>query len=143
MTGKNYFTTSEWPKIEYSGVNLLIKKVSKSRCWILTKLIGDSMKLLVYRTRKLCNNHYIQSKQFLSVLLKSWFYAQVTDLIDKGERLAQPRKCPDDIYETMSQCWQYSAVNRPTFSELVEKFRCPEYMNIKELINTWEWKNIF
>lgn len=60
---------------------------------------------------------------------------EVIDLVDKGERLPQPRRCPKEVYEIMDQCWAYNSQNRPTFAELTQMFTCPEYSNIHELQN--------
>ena len=67
---------------------------------------------------------------------------QVIDLVEKGERLSQPRRCPKDIYDVMYKCWAYNAHNRPTFAELVQMFACPEYSNIQELRNNSSQKKI-
>ncbi|XP_067008964.1 tyrosine-protein kinase Shark [Anabrus simplex] len=59
----------------------------------------------------------------------------VIQLIEKGERLQQTPKCPDDVYQIMERCWAYLPKDRPTFNELLEIFSSdPEYINIKELV---------
>ncbi|XP_015522213.2 tyrosine-protein kinase Shark isoform X1 [Neodiprion lecontei] len=59
----------------------------------------------------------------------------VIQLVENGERLEKPDKCPEHIYTVMKRCWSYSAVDRPNFAELLEIFSSdPEYTNIKELI---------
>ncbi|XP_012260350.2 tyrosine-protein kinase Shark isoform X1 [Athalia rosae] len=59
----------------------------------------------------------------------------VIQLVEKGERLEKPEKCPDHIYTVMNRCWSYASTDRPTFAELLEIFSSdPEYINIKELV---------
>ncbi|KAJ8976560.1 hypothetical protein NQ317_014213 [Molorchus minor] len=56
-------------------------------------------------------------------------------LIDSGERLKQPKECPDHIYKIMLSCWESDADKRPTFNELVHVFASDsEYTNIRELL---------
>jgi len=48
---------------------------------------------------------------------------EVLEMLDqKGERLAKPAHCPDDVYKVMLQCWQYEPSQRPTFRRLHELF---------------------
>ncbi|XP_066603271.1 tyrosine-protein kinase Shark [Prorops nasuta] len=59
----------------------------------------------------------------------------VIQLVDKGERLEKPEKCPDHIYFVMQSCWSYSPVDRPTFKDLLDIFSSDtDYANIRELI---------
>ncbi|XP_014214206.1 tyrosine-protein kinase shark [Copidosoma floridanum] len=60
---------------------------------------------------------------------------EVIDLVEKGERLSQPPKCPDNVYQVMQKCWSYDSSDRPTFQELIDIFSSdPEYANIRELV---------
>ncbi|KAL1122185.1 hypothetical protein AAG570_003590 [Ranatra chinensis] len=60
---------------------------------------------------------------------------EVIDLIDRGERLEKPERCPVEVYQTMEKCWAYLARDRPTFKNLVEIFTShTNYENVKELI---------
>lgn len=57
---------------------------------------------------------------------------KVVELLDKDERLPQPEKCPNGVFEIMLRCWSYKAQQRPAFRELAAIFRTkPEYINIK------------
>ncbi|XP_006161609.1 non-receptor tyrosine-protein kinase TYK2 isoform X1 [Tupaia chinensis] len=44
---------------------------------------------------------------------------RLTELLDRGERLPQPDKCPCEIYRLMKNCWEAKASCRPTFQNLV------------------------
>jgi len=58
--------------------------------------------------------------------------AQVIAYLERGERLLQPRDCPEDIYRIMLRCWCADPVNRPSFKDLYEIFmKDPEYGRIK------------
>jgi hypothetical protein len=60
--------------------------------------------------------------------------------IDASERLPQPENCPDKDYATMNKCWQYKAVDRPTFSELNARFaEDPDYASINDLVIGRKW----
>eukprot|EP00795_Rhopilema_esculentum_P006270 gene6270-11689_t len=39
----------------------------------------------------------------------------------KGERLSQPKNCPDEMYTTMRLCWREDPCERPQFSGLCER----------------------
>ncbi|XP_068223675.1 tyrosine-protein kinase HTK16 [Palaemon carinicauda] len=57
---------------------------------------------------------------------------KVIELLEKNERLPQPEKCPDSVFNMMLQCWRYKDRSRPSFKELATVFRTkPEYANIK------------
>lgn len=62
---------------------------------------------------------------------------EVIALVEKGTRLLQPEKCPDNVFEIMSACWNYRPKDRPTFRYLTEFFsNDPDYQNLIELIKT-------
>ncbi|XP_058804945.1 tyrosine-protein kinase Shark [Phymastichus coffea] len=61
--------------------------------------------------------------------------AEVIELVEKGDRLSCPKKCPDHVYQVMQKCWSYKPADRPTFQELLDIFSSdPEYANIRELV---------
>ncbi|KAG5666051.1 Tyrosine-protein kinase Lyn, partial [Polypedilum vanderplanki] len=39
--------------------------------------------------------------------------SEVNELIEKGQRLARPECCPEDVYSLMLDCWNYRARLRP------------------------------
>ncbi|KAJ8265668.1 hypothetical protein COCON_G00147670 [Conger conger] len=47
---------------------------------------------------------------------------EVPDLLEKGERLAQPPICTIDVYMVMVKCWMIDENVRPTFKELANEF---------------------
>lgn len=55
-------------------------------------------------------------------------------MVEKGERLERPEHCPNEIYQTMEQCWAYNERDRPTFNQLVDIFADTTYINIRELV---------
>lgn len=59
---------------------------------------------------------------------------EAIDLVERGERLEKPEGCPNEVYQTMEQCWAYRERDRPTFSQLVEIFTDNTYINIRELV---------
>ncbi|XP_036957538.1 receptor tyrosine-protein kinase erbB-3a [Acanthopagrus latus] len=61
----------------------------------------------------------------------------VSDLLEKGERLSQPQICTIDVYMVMVKCWMIDENVRPTFKELANEFTRmardpPRYLVIKE-----------
>nr|XP_031545463.1 non-receptor tyrosine-protein kinase TYK2 isoform X2 [Vicugna pacos] len=44
---------------------------------------------------------------------------RLTELLERGERLPQPEKCPCEIYLLMKNCWGTEASSRPTFQNLI------------------------
>ena len=66
-------------------------------------------------------------------------FIKVIELVEKGERLLKPEKCPDHVYHVMQKCWSYEPADRPTFQELIEIFSSdPDYANIRELVSAIE-----
>lgn len=41
--------------------------------------------------------------------------ADVIGLIESGERLSKPSRCPDPLYQLMLKCWKYEPDKRPSF----------------------------
>lgn len=61
----------------------------------------------------------------------------VIKLVEIGQRLAKPTKCPDNVYQIMENCWNYNPKDRPSFRHLTQFFaNDPDYQNLIELINT-------
>ncbi|XP_012585295.1 PREDICTED: non-receptor tyrosine-protein kinase TYK2 isoform X2 [Condylura cristata] len=48
---------------------------------------------------------------------------KLTELLERGERLPQPDKCPSEIYLLMKNCWEAEASFRPTFQNLIPILR--------------------
>jgi len=46
---------------------------------------------------------------------------EVMRLVAGGSRLEQPANCPLPVYAIMSQCWNPSQNERPTFGVIVER----------------------
>ncbi|XP_029398729.1 non-receptor tyrosine-protein kinase TYK2 isoform X2 [Mus pahari] len=44
---------------------------------------------------------------------------RLTELLERGERLPRPDRCPCEIYHLMKSCWETEASFRPTFQNLV------------------------
>ncbi|XP_046384300.1 tyrosine-protein kinase Shark isoform X2 [Ischnura elegans] len=60
---------------------------------------------------------------------------QVIQLVEKGERLPKPARCPEVVWELITKCWAYKAAERPTFSSLSDAFSSvAEYVNVQELV---------
>ncbi|XP_060716375.1 receptor tyrosine-protein kinase erbB-4-like isoform X1 [Tachysurus vachellii] len=47
---------------------------------------------------------------------------EIPDILEKGERLAQPPICTIDVYMVMVKCWMIDADSRPRFRELATDF---------------------
>jgi len=50
-------------------------------------------------------------------------HTDVPELLEKGERLPQPRIATMEVYKTILSCWFLSPESRPTFQELVQEFK--------------------
>ena len=44
---------------------------------------------------------------------------EIISLIEAGQRLEQPAKCPNSVYNVLLKCWTYAAKARPTFEDVV------------------------
>jgi len=47
---------------------------------------------------------------------------EVLPFLKKGNRLAQPRNCPDDVWAVILDCWRLEKDQRPTFLQLFRAF---------------------
>lgn len=47
---------------------------------------------------------------------------EMLNLLDRGERLPQPKICSLDLYMIMIKCWMVDAESRPSFRELKDLF---------------------
>lgn len=47
---------------------------------------------------------------------------EVFEFLKSGRRLAQVEDMPDDLYEITMECWEETPENRPSFTELEQKF---------------------
>ncbi|XP_071442937.1 tyrosine-protein kinase Shark isoform X2 [Hetaerina americana] len=62
---------------------------------------------------------------------------QVIQLVEKGERLPKPARCPEVVWELITKCWAYKSTERPTFSFLSDEFSSvAEYVNVQELVGS-------
>ncbi|KAJ1364364.1 hypothetical protein KIN20_024450 [Parelaphostrongylus tenuis] len=49
--------------------------------------------------------------------------AEILYLIDqKRQHLDRPTTCPEDMYALMEECWNYIALERPTFAQIITQF---------------------
>nr|KAG5713979.1 hypothetical protein BaRGS_020307 [Batillaria attramentaria] len=46
---------------------------------------------------------------------------EMVEFLERGDRLAKPISCSDDVYEVMTQCWQTNRDMRPTFKKLQKR----------------------
>ncbi|XP_023373778.1 non-receptor tyrosine-protein kinase TYK2 [Otolemur garnettii] len=44
---------------------------------------------------------------------------RLTELLERGDRLPRPDKCPPEVYLLMKNCWETEASFRPTFQNLI------------------------
>ena len=45
----------------------------------------------------------------------------LSSALSKGKRLEQPRRCPDEIYALMTECWAKDWTKRPTFAVISKR----------------------
>uniref|UniRef100_A0A673K1W0 Receptor protein-tyrosine kinase n=1 Tax=Sinocyclocheilus rhinocerous TaxID=307959 RepID=A0A673K1W0_9TELE len=48
--------------------------------------------------------------------------SEISEVLEKGERLSQPPICTIDVYMIMVKCWMIDAESRPRFRELIAEF---------------------
>ncbi|XGW26729.1 hypothetical protein V3C99_007373 [Haemonchus contortus] len=49
--------------------------------------------------------------------------AEILNLIDQQRKhLDRPTACPEDMYALMEECWNYVAIKRPTFAQIMTQF---------------------
>ncbi|XP_064626481.1 tyrosine-protein kinase SYK-like [Lineus longissimus] len=42
----------------------------------------------------------------------------ILGMIEEGERLLKPDRCPDNVYDVMRKCWTYKREERPNFTQI-------------------------
>ncbi|XP_057299768.1 tyrosine-protein kinase SYK-like [Hydractinia symbiolongicarpus] len=43
---------------------------------------------------------------------------QIVEMLDNGQRLSRPERCPEEVYALMRKCWETNPDDRPTFHEI-------------------------
>ena len=49
--------------------------------------------------------------------------AEVKSAVQKGIKMAQPSRCPNEVYEVMKCCFELDAKNRPSFGTIYEQLK--------------------
>lgn len=60
---------------------------------------------------------------------------EIISLIEAGQRLEQPPKCPNSVFDVLLKCWTYSPKARPTFNEVVELMKDQVMMHGSGTVN--------
>jgi serine/threonine protein kinase len=47
--------------------------------------------------------------------------SDILSYIQSGKRLPKPNVCPDDVHDTMQNCWKLNATDRPGFGEIASE----------------------
>lgn len=58
--------------------------------------------------------------------------SQILDHLECGYRMQRPEICSEDLYKLMRQCWSENPDDRPSFSEIVDKFEASEEISASQ-----------
>jgi len=61
---------------------------------------------------------------------------QVKDALQKGEIMAQPKGCPNEVFEIMKLCFKFHAKSRPSFSIVYQKLKDLHSKSSQEATNS-------
>ena len=48
---------------------------------------------------------------------------EAVNYVLKGNRLSQPKSCPETIYKIMLSCWEEDPAKRPTFADIYHQLQ--------------------
>ena len=83
--------------------------------------------LIIFRNSACLKKAALKKYFFYQLLIGSTPYtglhpSEVMKKVRDGYRLEKPEHCKRELYNIMVKCWEKSADNRPTFSDLVRDF---------------------
>ncbi|OWK11858.1 TYK2 [Cervus elaphus hippelaphus] len=85
-----------------------------------------SFGVLMYELLTYCDSSQSPPSKFIELIgltQGQMTVLRLTELLERGERLPQPERCPSEIYSLMKDCWKAEASFRPTFQNLVPILR--------------------
>lgn len=85
-----------------------------------------SFGVLMYELLTYCDSSQSPPSKFIELMgltQGQMTVLRLMELLERGERLPQPERCPSEIYCLMKDCWKAEASLRPTFQNLVPVLR--------------------
>lgn len=85
-----------------------------------------SFGVLMYELLTYCDSSQSPPSKFIELIgltQGQMTVLRLMELLERGERLPQPERCPSEIYCLMKDCWKAEASLRPTFQNLVPVLR--------------------
>ncbi|NP_001372127.1 non-receptor tyrosine-protein kinase TYK2 isoform 4 [Homo sapiens] len=65
------------------------------------------------------HEYYRKFLELIGIAQGQMTVLRLTELLERGERLPRPDKCPCEVYHLMKNCWETEASFRPTFENLI------------------------
>lgn len=58
--------------------------------------------------------------------------SQILDHLECGYRMQRPEICSEDLYKLMRQCWSENPDDRPSFSQIVDKYEASDQISASQ-----------